>query len=134
AYLNLTIRPGRRLSLGPFAHTTFWLATLAIWVPLTGGLCIVFYAVKTPGPWATYIGVGALTAIAAQMTGCLIGFLFGVPKSGDPVKAQQQPGAYRSNSNLSDVSDWLTKLLLGAGLVQLGRIGSPVAHLIDTVA
>jgi hypothetical protein len=134
AYLDVKIRPSRRLRLGPFAHTTFWLAALAIWVPLTGGLCIVVYAAKTPGPWGTYLGVGALAAIAAQLTGCLIGFLFGVPKSGDPAKAQQQSGGYRSNSNLSDVSDWLTKLLLGAGLVSLGRLGNPVGRLIDDVA
>jgi hypothetical protein len=32
------------------------------------------------------------------------------------------------------VSDWLTKLLLGAGLVQLTRLGAPISQLIDSVA
>ena len=39
-----------------------------------------------------------------------------------------------SRSNLAEVSDWLTKLLLGAGLVQLTRLGAPVAQLIDNIA
>lgn len=41
---------------------------------------------------------------------------------------------YTPSSNLAEVSDWLTKLLLGAGLVQLTRLGPPVADLIDNIA
>jgi hypothetical protein len=38
------------------------------------------------------------------------------------------------STNLAEISDWLTKLLLGAGLVELTRLGRPTANLIDAVA
>lgn len=42
--------------------------------------------------------------------------------------------AFTPSTNLAEVSDWLTKLLLGAGLVQLTHLGAPVASLINSVA
>ena len=38
------------------------------------------------------------------------------------------------NTNLAEISDWLTKLLLGAGLVSLTHLGKPLSELIDNVA
>jgi hypothetical protein len=38
------------------------------------------------------------------------------------------------STNLAEISDWLTKLLLGAGLVSLTHLGQPLGELIDTVA
>jgi hypothetical protein len=38
------------------------------------------------------------------------------------------------STNLAEISDWLTKLLLGAGLVSLTRLGQPLGELIDNVA
>jgi hypothetical protein len=35
----------------------------------------------------------------------------------------EQSAGYRSNSNLEEISDWLTKILVGLGLIELGRIG-----------
>jgi hypothetical protein len=38
------------------------------------------------------------------------------------------------SSNLAEVSDWLTKLLLGAGLVSLTKLGQPLGDLVNTIA
>ena len=38
------------------------------------------------------------------------------------------------STNLAEISDWLTKLLLGAGLVELTRLGKPLSTLINAVA
>jgi hypothetical protein len=38
------------------------------------------------------------------------------------------------STNLAEISDWLTKLLLGAGLVELTRLGHPLSSLVDAVA
>lgn len=43
-------------------------------------------------------------------------------------------GEFTPSTNLSEVSDWLTKLLLGAGLVQLTQLGEPLGNLIGTIA
>jgi len=77
-----------------------------------------------------------LTAVAAFLSGCLIGFLFGIPRvvSSGQLRHDKKPQAYVPSTNLAEVSDWLTKLLLGAGLVQLTHLGGPIAHLVDTVA
>jgi len=122
-------------SLSRLGHLTFWLGILALWVPLFGAAWIFVYALTTPGSHGTYLGVGMLTAIAALLIGCLIGFLFGIPRvvSSGQVRLGQSSD-YAPSSNLSEVSDWLTKLLLGAGLVQLTHLGAPLAGLIDHVA
>jgi hypothetical protein len=176
------------------AGTSRALALISGGLAIFGLVVIVLYAASTPGRSIRYIGVGVLTAIAALVTGCLLGFLFGVPKvvsSGElrhrrdaptEVTRTQTPdttvttstippsstpstsvesttgdgastgtsddsepaGANAGNSgstspfepstNLSEVSDWLTKLLLGAGLVELTHLGGPLGKLINAVA
>ena len=56
--------------------------------------------------------------------------------TGEPSRAQAQAGGARflPSTNLAEISDWLTKLLLGAGLVELTRLGQPIGALIDNVA
>lgn len=51
----------------------------------------------------------------------------------DQQSATDKP-TFAPSSNLAEVSDWLTKLLLGAGLVSLTKLGEPIGRLIDTVA
>jgi hypothetical protein len=134
--LDIDLRAKRRWpSLSRLGHLTFWLGILALWVPLFGAAWIFVYALTTPGSHGTYLGVGMLTAIAALLIGCLIGFLFGIPRvvSSGQVRLGQS-SEYAPSSNLSEVSDWLTKLLLGAGLVQLTHLGAPLGDLIDHVA
>ncbi len=70
-------------------------------------------------------GAAFFLAGACFFVGLLIGFIFGIPRTGaaDPAQAAGSSAAgrpsYVPNTNLEDVSDWLTKLLIGVGLVQL---------------
>ena len=41
---------------------------------------------------------------------------------------------FAPSTNLAEVSDWLTKLLIGASLVSLSKLGPPIGRLIDTIA
>lgn len=41
---------------------------------------------------------------------------------------------FAQSTNLAEISDWLTKLLLGAGLVSLTKLGKPLGALIHTIA
>jgi hypothetical protein len=74
--------------------------------------------------------IGIVIAGASGMVAWLLGLLFGIPKSianaGAPVPTggnSNQAGSRlptsRVNTNLEDVSDWLTKTLIGVGLTQL---------------
>jgi hypothetical protein len=76
------------------------------------------------------LGVALVTAGAAMLSGALLGFLFGLPRvavSGRPSNGDpENSSGLETNSNLDEVSDWLTKILVGLGLVQLGRISHAV--------
>lgn len=132
AGLSVTVRPSWG---GLLFHTSNYLILLGVGLPSLGAVLILFYAVATPGSTLGYLGVGLLTAFAAFLIGGLGGFLFGIPKMVSSGQARHAGGPqYAPSSNLAEVSDWLTKLLLGAGLVQLTHLGAPVASLIDHIA
>jgi hypothetical protein len=96
-------------------------------------------------PWLATFSASLLFSLAALVAGGLFGFLFGLPHAGGgtssaPRKppAEQGGGAIGSeqvaldlgpqtseatpSTNLQQIADWLTKLILGAGLTQLGRL------------
>lgn len=64
------------------------------------------------------LAVGAGVAAASWTVGGLFGFLFSIPRAG----AENSRIEFPDNSNLVDISDWLTKILVGAGLVTLTKI------------
>lgn len=89
------------------------------------------------------LGIGIVVSGACAMVAWLLGLLFGIPKSiatlGVPVPApnpapanSSQPDARqptsRVNTNLEDVSDWLTKTLIGVGLTQLTSLPHTLWH------
>jgi hypothetical protein len=131
---GVTVRPARWWDR--WSHIGNWLAVLALGVPAFGSLWILSYSFATPGPHWSYLGTGMLTAIAAFLSGCVVGFLFGIPRvvSSGQLRHDKATQAYVPSTNIAEVSDWLTKLLLGAGLVQLTRLGEPIGHLIVSVA
>jgi len=85
---------------------------------------------------------------AAGAVGAALGFLFGLPRArvsdlaGDgttgtteaPVPVTKASTYYLTNSNLIKVSDWLTTIVIGLGLVNLGKVGPAVramAHALE---
>lgn len=75
-------------------------STLALW---TDGLLWIIYMVAT------------------AVVSAIMGLIFGVPRARTDFSAASSE-RYSSNSNLEQISDWLTKLLVGAGLVQLNSL------------
>jgi CheY-like chemotaxis protein len=73
--------------------------------------------------WTMYML--AFASIAA-----IVGLIFAVPRA----RTDFSPAAserYSANSNLEQISDWLTKLLVGAGLVELKSLPGAMASLGD---
>lgn len=64
--------------------------------------------------------VAYLWAMMCLASGALVGFLFGVPKFNSEAAKE---AALRPNSNIEVVSDWLTKIIVGVGLVEFHHIG-----------
>jgi hypothetical protein len=90
------------------------------------------------------IGAVLLWSIASLSVGATLGFLFGIPKSGsgvaspvtkadgnrvDPAGSAGPDHAFssgRANTNLEEVSDWLTKIVVGLTLVHWATIRADV--------
>jgi hypothetical protein len=73
--------------------------------------------------WAV-VWVELLLAATALSVGAFFGFLFGIPR---PLPDDPANSTYRPSTNLEQVSDWLTKILIGVGLVQLAALRDGLA-------
>lgn len=84
-------------------------------------------------------GVVLLWAAACLASGSLLGFLFGIPRAG--LAAGKEGGGdcgeasrNRPNTNLEEVSDWLTKILVGLTLVNLAEVRTHLQGLAESAA
>lgn len=69
-----------------------------------------------------------LYILAASVVAVILGLIFGVPRARTEFMADASE-RYASNSNLEQISDWLTKLLVGAGLVELTNLPNAASRL-----
>ncbi len=102
-------------------------------------------------------GVGILFAGSAFIVGVLLGFIFGFPpspssgssvatgqpsatpstsqgSSGTNVAAKSRPATVLQNTNLQEISDWLTKVIVGASLVELTKLPPLVKRFAEFMA
>jgi hypothetical protein len=116
-----------------------------------GLLGVVFYSFQATS-FVAGVAVacsGIMSAGAAALIGGLLGFLFGIPRtlqqerheaSTQPNKqAENLAGAekrptYMANTNLEQISDWLTKILVGVGLTQLSIIPTKLRQVTAFIA
>jgi len=120
-----------------------------------GVLIIVVYAAQAPGlsGFASATGIALAIACASTLVGGLLGFLFGIPRTlqgderleastedrgeGGDKKAGDKDNAsgvsYAPNTNLEQISDWLTKILVGVGLTQIGSVPDMIKKYADFV-
>lgn len=82
-----------------------------------------------------------MAAFACFGVGAVVGLLFGIPRSLQGNGASARPSddtardqAYGDNSNLEQISDWLTKILVGASLVQMREIKDLLVKLANRLA
>ncbi|MEU2395659.1 hypothetical protein [Streptomyces sp. NPDC007369] len=118
-------------------------AGLLLAVLAAGLVSLLLYASRCPEP-AAVVGSGLMVFGATALVGGGLGFLFGVPRTipsggavaagGEEAGAVGATTAYQPNTNLELVSDWLTKLLIGAGLTQLATLGEAFRRLTSTLA
>ena len=116
-----------------------------------GVIGIAAYTRSTPAQTGglSRFGVGVLVAGAAALVGGLLGFLFGIPRtlqngseenedeSDDSSNTENKNGKatrYRANTNLEQISDWLTKILVGVGLTQIGTLRNEFGTLANNAA
>ena len=75
---------------------------------------------------------------AATVVGAIIGFLFGIPKVVQSQEGGVTPGQgnYQQvvNTNLTEISDWLTKIIVGLGLIELNTLPDRVIAVASILA
>src|SRR5450755_4341638 len=111
----------RELPLLAEILTFSWLWSIPIAMAL-GFVVILIYVTQVPSAvrWSVF-GTALAIAGAAYLTGAVVGFLFGIPQTAQGFGPSSDGTQYRGNTNLEHVSDWLTKIIVGVGLVQIGR-------------
>ena len=81
-------------------------------------------------------GLSTVIALASLFSGGFLGFLFGIPKvlqgSQEGNKATEEKVA--GNTNLEQISDWLTKIIVGVSLTQIGTIQKNFSNLAENIA
>src|SRR5262249_38109074 len=65
------------------------------------------------------VSQGVTDAFAAAAVGIFLGFLFGIPRTPAPKVEKGEAPQPAEQTNLEQIADWLTKILLGAGLTQI---------------
>lgn len=102
-------------------HKYLWRTGLAAWAAILG--VALYAAASTPSTFTRSAALAVVAGLAAFWSIGLIGFIFGLPPAEDDA----------SNQSLSQVSDWLTKLIIGASLVQIRAIGSFIVDVGETL-
>jgi hypothetical protein len=133
---------------GPQSARMLWLVIALISILSLFLFNMFAQPLSTPAARSSILSVTIMLAAAAAAVGALLGFLFGIPRSAQeasPSAAVTTPGAaeertayergaYEVNTNLEQISDWLTKILVGVGLIQLGSLAGPLGRLVDSIA
>jgi len=97
-------------------------------------LAIVVYA-AAEASW-TILAVAGIIAVCAFAIGASLGFLFGIPTylARSNEASSTDKASYQPNTNLTQVSDWLTKIIIGVSLVQFGQLTKSLGKLGDSLA
>lgn len=128
---------------------------LAVVGAVATAVTLAFMIFAQIGGWAAAIGVGGLIVLVGIYIGGLLGFLFSVPRilskdnpppvasvgSGNvsagvgvpsaAVAAIRRERLLSSNTNLERISEWLTTMLVGVGLTQIGSLDRAFSQFSD---
>jgi hypothetical protein len=107
-------------------------------VALMGTLGIAAFSWSMRGDtgvdWLHVAGILSMVSMAAVAIGALFGFLFGVPRTRIAHhEATITPHSKLPNTNLEQISDWLTKVLVGATLTQMAKIPGAAREVFGSV-
>jgi hypothetical protein len=117
--------------------TSLLVSTGAIALIGTLGIAAFSWSMRgdTGVDWLHVAGILSMVSMAAAAIGALFGFLFAVPRT--PVAHHEATITPHStklpNTNLEQISDWLTKVLVGATLTQMARIPDAAREVFNSV-
>jgi hypothetical protein len=119
-----------------------------LYLAIAGVIGIVVFSLRA-GSWHDSVSVATVAIMiggASLVVGGLLGFLFGIPRAphinaeidetsttagtvkSAAVSTTGGGNPYRANTNLEEISDWLTKILVGVGLTQIAQLPGVVKN------
>jgi hypothetical protein len=91
---------------------------LTLYIGLFLGMVpVIGFPITIPGMGGKILFIGLTLGIAAFISSFFMGTLFGMPK-----RNNKKESNYSLNNSLVEISDWLTKIIVGIGLVNLKEI------------
>jgi hypothetical protein len=101
---------------------------------LFGVLVVLLFGASTSAKATIFLWM-----LACLLSGAGVGFLFGIPKilQNNQIASANTPSpAYQQqvNTNLTEISDWLTKIIVGLGLVSLTKISPHLSSIAKILA
>jgi hypothetical protein len=110
--------------------------TLRVYLALTLPAILAIAVFSLAESSSTIFALSTLIGACAFALGALLGFLFGIPQYfavAADARADSAHATYQPNTNLTQVSDWLTKIIIGVGLVQFGQLTDTIGRLGDSL-
>jgi uncharacterized membrane protein YciS (DUF1049 family) len=104
-----------------------------------GSIYITTHSLDCSEHYHANLGLTIMVALAAILCGAFLGFLFGIPRSLQKNQNSSEPNSpnnhnsFADNTNLEQISDWLTKIIVGVSLTQVANIQlylSKISHLV----
>lgn len=86
---------------------------------ILGLVGLIGFAASMPHFGLRLLFIGLLLSVATFVSGSFIGTLFGMPRRNN---AEDSTNAYTLNNSLVEIADWLTKIIVGLGLVNLKQL------------
>ena len=92
-------------------------------------ICLYSIALGTE-KFLSVLSISAIIALTSTIVGAFIGFIFGIPRT----PASKDSENIAANTNLEEISDWITKIIVGVSLVQLNQISGGIVAIGNTLA
>jgi len=92
-------------------------------------ICLYSIALGTE-KFLSVLSISAIIALTSTIVGAFIGFIFGIPRT----PAAKDSENIAANTNLEEISDWITKIIVGVSLVQLNQLSGGIVEIGNTLS
>jgi hypothetical protein len=93
---------------------------------------IILYS-STTEIYLKWVSLLILTGLAAMAAGSIFGFIIGIPRLNKNYTPSLNDNKFEGNTNLEEISDWITKLIIGVTLTQVILFPKFLSDIADTV-
>jgi hypothetical protein len=107
-----------------------WLALLIIVFLIIIELIGIYFYAYIRGNTREWLSLLLLLSFASLAAGSIIGFIFGIPKVNKRWISEEK---YQDNTNFEEISDWLTKIIVGLTLIQLIKVPSFIRKIVEYI-